>query len=223
MLENTPRRGNRSAGRRRRDEQKPSFLRTGAAVVALAWTSAGCAQIEPPLKKDPPPLLDQAQPAPEAAGQDARSPVLCALSAEWRRQALAQMDAMRNAATQCSDGTQFAAATAPMRWSHALEAAALAQATHMARTGEMTHKGPRGEGVGARAVEHGYRFERVGENVAMGFFRLDQVMAAWRASPGHCANMVDPRYQEVGMSCLRAPNGPYWAMVAGKAAPVQER
>jgi uncharacterized protein YkwD len=47
-----------------------------------------------------------------------------------------------------------------------------------------------GSGPGAHVSSAGLRWSAVGENVAS--------VAAWMASPGHCQNILDPRYREVG-------------------------
>lgn len=63
--------------------------------------------------------------------------------------------------------------------------------------------------VGRRLFSHGTAFmdrfsavgfdwSNVGENIATGFQTPRAVVMAWMASPGHCANMLDPLYREVG-------------------------
>jgi uncharacterized protein YkwD len=37
-----------------------------------------------------------------------------------------------------------------------------------------------------------------GENIATGYTTPESVVDAWMASPGHCANILDPQYREVG-------------------------
>lgn len=140
----------------------------------------------------------------------------CTEDATWKRRLLEHLNTLRAEGGQCSDGTRYAPANEPMRWNDALERAASAQTQWMVERGELLHVGRRGEGIGERVRQFAYAFERVGENVGMGFFQMDHVMAAWRSSAKHCANLMDPRFTEVGLACVRAPNGPYWTIIVGK-------
>jgi uncharacterized protein YkwD len=140
----------------------------------------------------------------------------CVDDAAWKRRLLDQLNAMRAEGGVCTDGMRHPAAAEPVRWNDALERAAQAQTHWMVERGELLHVGRRGEGIGERVRQVAYAFERVGENVGMGFFHLDQVMAAWRASAKHCNNLLDPRYTEVGLACVRGSNGPWWTIILGR-------
>ncbi len=63
------------------------------------------------------------------------------------------------------------------------------------------HVSPKGLGVTDLVRETGYEYIVVGENLALGNFGGDvQVVTAWMNSPGHRANMLDPRFQEIGIA-----------------------
>lgn len=63
------------------------------------------------------------------------------------------------------------------------------------------HVSPSGESVSDVARKAGYEFIVVGENLALGIFAGDdQVVAAWMASPGHKRNILDVRYQDIGVA-----------------------
>jgi uncharacterized protein YkwD len=47
-----------------------------------------------------------------------------------------------------------------------------------------------------------YPFAVAGENLAMGFTNAADVMLGWRQSPTHYANLVDPDFQEIGVSSI---------------------
>jgi uncharacterized protein YkwD len=49
-----------------------------------------------------------------------------------------------------------------------------------------------------RISEVGFDWTDAGENIATGFTTPESVVNAWMASPGHCANILDPLYREVG-------------------------
>ncbi len=62
------------------------------------------------------------------------------------------------------------------------------------------HISPTGQGVGNLADEVDYQYIIIGENLALGNFKDDQaVVAAWMASPGHRANILNKKYTEIGV------------------------
>lgn len=63
------------------------------------------------------------------------------------------------------------------------------------------HVSPEGVGVSDLVRKTGYEYIVVGENLALGNFGGDpQVVTAWMNSPGHRANILDSRYQEIGIA-----------------------
>lgn len=63
------------------------------------------------------------------------------------------------------------------------------------------HVSPTGDSVSDVVRKTGYEYIVVGENLALGVFAGDaQVVAAWMASPGHKKNILDSRYQEIGLA-----------------------
>jgi uncharacterized protein YkwD len=81
-----------------------------------------------------------------------------------------------------------------LRESSRLDRAAQRWADAMVAADDLGH----GSGPGAHVSSAGLRWSAVGENVASGFGTPRRVVAAWMASPGHCQNILDPRYREVG-------------------------
>ena len=54
----------------------------------------------------------------------------------------------------------------------------------------------------------GFDWTDAGENIATGFATPTAVVLAWMASPGHCANILDPQFREVGTGLVdRAIHG----------------
>ncbi len=54
------------------------------------------------------------------------------------------------------------------------------------------------------------------ENVSAGYFALADVMAGWRHSPGHNANLLDPHMRRLGVATAYAPGTRYkvyWALI----------
>lgn len=47
----------------------------------------------------------------------------------------------------------------------------------------------------------------VAENIAMGQQTSEQAMRSWMSSPGHRANILNPRHGRLGVAAYRAPQG----------------
>jgi len=63
------------------------------------------------------------------------------------------------------------------------------------------HVGPQGESAITVASSVGYAYIALGENLALGTFPGDSgVVAAWMASPGHRANILDTHYTQIGVA-----------------------
>jgi uncharacterized protein YkwD len=48
----------------------------------------------------------------------------------------------------------------------------------------------------------GFDWTNAGENIATGYKTPASVVSAWMASPGHCANILNPLYREVGTGVM---------------------
>lgn len=65
------------------------------------------------------------------------------------------------------------------------------------------HESPNGLGVDDLAKNSSYQFIAIGENLAMGNFENDEsLVQAWMDSPGHRENILNDRYQEIGVSVI---------------------
>ena len=73
--------------------------------------------------------------------------------------------------------------------------------------------------AGERATAEGYHWRSVGENIAGGDRSVETVVRDWMDSPGHCANIMNPEFTEIGLACVersRSTWGTYWTMVLGR-------
>lgn len=85
-----------------------------------------------------------------------------------------------------------------------LNNSALQKAQDMFTKQYFAHDSPEGIGVGDLAASVGYEYIAIGENLALGNFANDEALvAAWMASPGHRENILDGRYQEIGVVVLQ--------------------
>ncbi|HOW69797.1 MAG TPA: CAP domain-containing protein [Phycisphaerae bacterium] len=104
----------------------------------------------------------------------------------------------------------------PLIYSKTLEAAADDQVQDLFERSFFAHVNPDGEDPGARAVRAGFCHKYVGENLAAGQVTVLQVMQAWKDSPTHHLNMIDPDYVYVGIGYYVDPFGRrYWAQEFG--------
>lgn len=82
----------------------------------------------------------------------------------------------------------------------ALNEAAEAKLNDMFDNNYWDHVGPDGETAWDFIAETGYRYEVAGENLARGFESSDKVIAAWMSSPTHRENILNSRFQEIGLA-----------------------
>jgi uncharacterized protein YkwD len=84
-----------------------------------------------------------------------------------------------------------------------LDRAAQGWTDSMVDSDEFTH----GSAFMDRISATGFDWTTVGENIATGYETPASVVRGWMNSPGHCANILDPAYREVGtgVSARRIP------------------
>lgn len=88
----------------------------------------------------------------------------------------------------------------PLRFSANLNEAALGHTLDQAAQGDTFHFDPLdGSGPADRLTAAGYVFSRWGENVAAGFPTAAAVMQGWMNSSGHCKNILNPAFTEIGV------------------------
>lgn len=93
-----------------------------------------------------------------------------------------------------------AAGLPPLARSAALDAAARAHATDMARNGFFGHRGSNGSTHGERIRAAGVTPCGAAENIAEGPFTPAGVMAGWMESQGHRRNILNRRYSDYGLA-----------------------
>jgi len=104
-----------------------------------------------------------------------------------------------------------AAGILPVSHDIRLSAAAQGHADEMVEYGYLSHTDRDGGSVGDRALEAGYDYSFVGENIAEGYATDVDVMDAWMASPGHAANILDTRAVDFGIG----REDDTWVMIVG--------
>lgn len=107
-----------------------------------------------------------------------------------------------------------------VRMSSALREVAYGHALDMAQHGYFEHRDRAGRTAADRVRATGYSERLVGENLAFGPDTPDEVVRGWLGSPGHCENLMDPRFAEMGIAFTtgrtpgpRSGHGIYWVQV----------
>lgn len=156
-------------------------------------------------------LIVLAQPAP---------PSRIALLTNWEdagKSILEAVNAARSSAQICGE-RKYAPAPA-LTWNGALGVASLTHSQDMALQRYFNHVGKDGRISMDRAVHAGYKPRRIGENIAAGQETATEVVLEWLASPGHCANIMNPDFIEMGaafaINTTRDTPRVYWTQVFG--------
>ncbi len=110
-------------------------------------------------------------------------------------------------------------------WNDALYKAAYEHSRDLAISNTFSHKGSggdsdwtareqglkRGSRFDERIKKNGYtEYKSIGENIAKNQASIEQVTASWMNSPGHCANIMNPAFTEIGMAKVEKDGASYW-------------
>ena len=157
-------------------------------------------------------------PAPSAPTSAPTSAADCGLN-DLAAATLARINQLRAAGASCGTRGTFAATTA-LSWSPLLTQAGAAHSQDMATLNYFSHNSADGRDLADRVNATGYAWNTLGENIAAGFASVNLVMDGWTASDGHCANLMNPDFTEVGVACVPGASGSvyntYWTMDLGR-------
>jgi uncharacterized protein YkwD len=134
--------------------------------------------------------------------------------------ALQLVNEVRARGARCGDRS-FAPAP-PVKLSTALGGVAFGHADDMAKHNYFEHEDLTGRSPADRVRAVGYQEKLVGENIAYGPKSAEEVVQGWLDSPGHCENIMDPRFAEMGIAYAAGQasrRGLFWVqlLVAPKA------
>ncbi len=128
--------------------------------------------------------------------------------------ALQLVNNVRASGTRC--GERSFGPAPPVRLSGTLNDVALGHAADMARHDYFEHDDLSGHTPADRVRAVGYLEKLVGENIAYGPESADEVVKGWLDSPGHCENIMDPRFAEMGIAYSpgrASRRGLYWVQL----------
>ena len=111
----------------------------------------------------------------------------------------------------CKCGDTWYPSAPAVTWNNQLEAAAAGHSKNMHQKKFFSHKGTDGSDGGDRIARTGYRWTAYGENIANGYLSEREVILGWLASPGHCRNIMNRKYKEMGVARM----GRYWTQTFG--------
>jgi uncharacterized protein YkwD len=135
-------------------------------------------------------------------------------SKQFRTEFLNSINATRQKGCNC--GSKYFPPAPPLTWNNDLEDAAVGHAKDMARKNYFSHDSKDGRSMEDRIVYAGYKFKgfksfAIGENIAQGQQSIAEVMAGWFKSEGHCRNLMNPDFKEVGVAEYKT----YWVQDFG--------
>ena len=127
--------------------------------------------------------------------------------------ALELINQVRSKGTHCGD--ELFGPAPPVSLSGTLDTVASGHAIDMAEKNYFEHVDPAGHSPADRVRAVGYQEKLVGENIAYGPKSVDEVVQGWLDSPGHCENIMDPRFAEMGIALApgHVKRGLYWVQV----------
>lgn len=155
--------------------------------------------------------------APAQPAQQVGAASTCGL-ANFQTELLQRVNAQRASGGNCGTRGSFAPSVA-LQWHGALDQAAAAHSLDMATQNYFAHDSLDGRTPAQRAEAAGYAWRTIGENIAAGYPTVQAVVAGWMASDGHCANILNPAFRDIGVACV--PGTPssdfstYWTMDLG--------
>lgn len=120
----------------------------------------------------------------------------------------------RGTARTC--GSSRYKAARPLRSDSTLARVATAHSKDMANHDYFSHESRDGTSPFQRLKRAGYRYDRAGENIVAGFPTPASVVRAWLKSPGHCKNLMNRGYVELGVGFATGGTyGTYWTQDFG--------
>jgi uncharacterized protein YkwD len=146
-------------------------------------------------------------------------PLLSGRLGDWQAEGQKLLEMINTARTQPRQcGAQSFAATTPLAWNAMLATAAETHTRAMANNNFFDHKDRDGHTPGDRAELAGYVGGQIGENIAAGHDTVRRVVDGWLTSPGHCANLMNPQFHQLGAAYAVDPKsdaGIYWTAMFG--------
>jgi uncharacterized protein YkwD len=111
----------------------------------------------------------------------------------------------------CKCGDEVMPPVGELAWSDKLERAAIRHVLDMSEHEHFEHVGTDGSSLSDRVNAAGYKWSLIGENISWGYTGVKDVVNGWISSEGHCHNMMNPDFKDMGA----ARRGDYWVLDLG--------
>lgn len=138
-------------------------------------------------------------------------------SSVFQAEVLQRVNAVRAAGAVC--GAAIYPAASALNWNSLIQQAASGHSSDMAQNNYFSHDSLNGKTFAQRLTDAGYNYSAAGENIAAGDLTVEQVVNHWLNSPGHCVNMMNPTYRDIGVACASNNSSSYrnyWTMDLGR-------
>lgn len=111
----------------------------------------------------------------------------------------------------CNCGNKYMPPAPMLRWNDTIAKAASNHSKDMDINRFFDHRSSDGRNLRDRFNAVGYKWMAIAENIAYGQKDEYAVIASWMKSKGHCENIMNPVYKEMGA----AKEGIYWTQDFG--------
>lgn len=135
---------------------------------------------------------------------------------EFEEEVLILVNEARAEGANC--GGQSFGPAGPLTMNSALRCAARVHSKDMAERNYFDHNNPDGEDPFVRMERAGYNYFTAGENIAAGQPTPETVMQGWMDSPGHCSNIMNPDFEDLGVGTFSGTGAQfsiYWTQAFG--------
>lgn len=95
----------------------------------------------------------------------------------------------------------------PLKYNSLLSQSAAKKAEDMFANNYWAHNSPKGNTPWDFFKLVGYQYSLAGENLARDFYDTESLMKAWMNSPTHKANIINSKYQEIGVGVVNGTLG----------------
>jgi uncharacterized protein YkwD len=130
---------------------------------------------------------------------------------EWEEEVLRLTNEARAAGHNCDSEGNFGPTT-PLTMNQELRCSARLHSKDMADRDYFAHDSapPDGRDPFERMADAGYSGGTMGENIASGYQSPAQVVQGWLDSDGHCSNIMNPDFDEIGIGYYYIAGASQW-------------
>lgn len=174
-----------------------------------------------------------AEPTPTSEPKPTENYIIPVIDEATKQAYLEAINVARGNIQDCGVNGTFDA-TEPVKWNDALYKASYEHSYDLANSNTFSHTGSntiyditaqqlslnQGSTLNQRVGYNGYtNWRAIGENIAVGYSTVQVTIDEWLKSDGHCANLMNPNFSEVGLAVVYKADSAYkyyWTQNLGK-------